>query len=47
MERDELLKSIVKGAEFIESIDRNHKLWKSANDKYDRLCTDLMRMDGR
>jgi hypothetical protein len=33
-----LLEQIVKGAEYIASIDEKHKNWKAANEKYERLC---------
>lgn len=46
-ERDILLSRIVKGAEFIESLPKDDKRLSAAWRKYDGLCADLFKMDGR
>jgi hypothetical protein len=46
-EREDLLARIVKGAEYIDKIGRNHPNYTSAMNKYDRLCGDLFQMDKR
>jgi hypothetical protein len=47
VERDELLNSIIKGAEYIEKVGKNHQSYPAAMKKYNRLCSDLFKLDGR
>lgn len=46
-DRELLLNRIVKGAEFIESLPKGDAKHKPAMQRYNSLCDDLMRMDGR
>jgi len=46
-DRENLLKRIVKGAEFIESLPKGDKRLPAAWRKYDSLCEDLLKIDGR
>lgn len=46
-DRETLLNRIVKGAEFIESLPKSDKKLAAAWRKYDSLCDELMKIDGR
>lgn len=39
--RDQLLQSIVKGAEYIESIGKDHAKYPAAMKRFDELCNQL------
>lgn len=40
----ELLDRIVKGAEFIASIDPSNELWDQAHERYNDLCDQVRRL---
>lgn len=44
VEYKELLDRIIKGAEFIASIDENHPLWEEAQERYEQLCQKVLRI---